>query len=422
MILTELNEEQVDRMQRVRERWLKIGLQTGPCDRKKCERLIDPVYQSAGLEPPKIKIWLSSPIAGWIGSVLLGKVEDKARDQVMAQVKDQVWAQVGAQVEDQVRDKVRDKVGDKVMAQVLGQVWDQVGDQVWGQVWDQVGDQVGDQVMAQVKDQVWDQVGGQVWDQVWAQVKSQVRDQVRAKVWDQVREQVWGQVWDQVKAQVKDQVKDQVLDQVHRCGYGIHDSSWLSFYDYFYKYLQDECQLLRPMIEFSKEVGWWWPLDNAVIFTERPIFLTRDDNFRLHHESRRALEYADGFGIWAWHGVRVPQWVIESPEKITPQKVLTENNQEIRRVMLERYGWDRLLIDLQATTEQTDRYGTLVSTDRLGEYLDGEDPIAKFVFVSDPSTNRRYALRVPPECTTAHQAVAWTGWQEEKDYEPIQEA
>ena len=175
-------------------------------------------------------------------------------------------------------------------------------------------------------------------------------------------------------------------------------------------------------MDFSKEVGWWWPFEGAVIMTERPVFICLDDDGRLHHENRMALEYADGTGVYAWHGVRVPEWIILEPDKITPELVLTEDNQEIRRVMLERYGWDLLLENVEAKELHSDCTGLLVCTDRLSEYLDGEDDEARFVLVKDPSTERRYALRVPPDIDSARAGVAWTFEQEEGDYSPEQES
>jgi hypothetical protein len=132
-----LSADQISRLAEWRDRWIGIGLRTGPADRPAAESAVRLAYARAGLEDPRFVVWLDSPFAGAVGAAML------------------------------------DQVGD--------QVWDQVGDQVWAQVWDQVWDQVRDQVRAQVRDQVWDQVGAQVWDQV----RAQVRDQVRRAAWGQ---------------------------------------------------------------------------------------------------------------------------------------------------------------------------------------------------------------------------------------------
>jgi hypothetical protein len=358
--ITGLSEKQESELSTFREKWLKIGLNTEKVDRKKAEQAVIEVYKTAGLKTPKIKVWLDSPYAGSIGSSMLA----------------QVRAQVGAQVWDQVRA--------------------------------QVGAQVGDQVRAQVRDQVRAQVRAQVGAQVWAQVRAQVG----AQVWDQVRAQVGAQVWAQVRAQVWDQVRA----QVYRCGYGLHDAYWLGFYDFFRKYL--DTPKINGLIELSQNCGWWWPFENAVVLTERPCFISRDDQNRLHCEDRMALEYPDGWGLHVWHGVRVPSEIITSPNDIKPKDITGEQNQEIRRIMLERYGVERFLTSKAVTVLGTDNYGQLIECSAIE---DDSQP-ARFIKVKDGSSERQYFLRVPPGTKSAHEGAAWTFNMTKEEYRPLKEA
>ena len=477
-----LTSSQVAELAVYRDRWLKVGLSTEPTDRPGAEAAVCEAYVAAGLQPPKIFIWLASPMAGAVGAAYLAalklpraqvrdqvrdqvwdQVMAQVRDQVMAQVRDQVWAQVMAQVGDQVRDQVRDQVGaqvraqvrDQVGAQVGDQVWDQVGAQVGDQVWAQVRDQVGAQVRAQVRDQVWaqvwaqvrDQVGAQVGAQVWAQVGAQVGAQVWAQVRDQVgaqvRDQVWDQVWAQVRAQVRDQVWAQVRDQVraqvrdqvgaqmYQAGYGLHDSEWLGFYDFFGGVCGLEAPLkLSGLMNIARTAGWWWPFQGAVILTERPVFLARDERNRLHCESRAAIEYSDGWGVYAWHGVRVPEQVIKAPETMTAKQIEAENNAEIRRVMVERFGANRYLKESGAVKVNEDGWGVLWRKD-----VPGDEPILMVELensTAEPDGSvKKYMLRVDPECRplldgglgepqalTARNAVASTFGLRGEEYSP----
>lgn len=108
-------------------------------------------------------------------------------------------------------------------------------------------------------------------------------------------------------AQVRDQVWAQVRDQVYRCGYGLHDAGWLSFYAAVGACGVDAADRLRGLQTIARHAGWWWPFAGAVILSERPCRLSRDERGRLHAEDGPAIQYPDGWGVWAWHGVRVPQ-------------------------------------------------------------------------------------------------------------------
>jgi hypothetical protein len=345
MKIEALTPEQTAQLVTVRNEWIKIGLSTEPADRPRAEAAVPLMYAAAGLEPPKIVIWLDSPLAGYIGARVLTEIKENEN-----------------------------------------QIGHQVGHQVWNQVWNQVGDQV------------WNQVGGQVRNQI--------------------RNQVGGQVGNQVRNQIRNQVRDPLCSVV----YGSQDAGWLSYFQFFKTIgLVSGTSPISGLLELAQSCGWVFPFQGAIILTERPNKLVRDELHNLHCEDGPALSYPDGFSIYAWHGVRVPERVILTPELITPKEVLNENNQEVRRVMLERYGWDRVLADFEATEINTDRFGTLYQTDKLGTYLEGEDAIAKFVKVRDPSTDRVYALRVPPTIETAQAAVAWTFDTDPVDYQPTKE-
>ena len=118
--ITKLTPAQVARIPEVRDHWLSVGLSTERADRPRAEAGVRLAYEAAGLAPPKIIIWLDSPMAGAMGAALLTGTKVAGA---------QVWDQVGDQVWDQVRAQVWAQVG----AQVGAQVWAQVYRAVWGQ-------------------------------------------------------------------------------------------------------------------------------------------------------------------------------------------------------------------------------------------------------------------------------------------------
>jgi hypothetical protein len=127
----------------------------------------------------------------------------------------------------------------------------------------------------------------------------------------------------------------------------------------------------------------------------------------------------EGVGL-RWRGVAIDERIAFRPEEITAQEVLEEANAELRRVKLERIGFERFLEDANPKILDTD-------TDPGGERklfrveLDDDEPLV-CVSVNCPSTGRRYLLRVPPDTTTCRQAVAWTaGFDNPDDYRPLVE-
>jgi len=433
-----------------RDKWLKIGLATGHCDRKLVESKVPAIYATANLPPPEFYIWMYSPFSGVIATKLLNmntETDNQVGDQVGEQiwewgwtqvrnhVKDHVWTQilehVGNPVGEQVGDQVWDQVWNQVWIQARNQVRTQVGEQVWNQVWEQVREQVGDQVRTQAWDQVgnqvWNQVWNEVWEQVgdqvgehvgnpvWKQVGNQVWDQVGNQVWDQVWNQVWDQVrtqvWDQVWEQVREQVRDQVRTQIFQAIYGQHDSSWFAFYDYYYEVLKLDLNASRPMIEFGKEVGWCWPFKHVIILTERPTELHRDNENRLHADGRPALLYADGFALYRWHGLRIPdEWGKIPSEHWQAEWLMNEKNAELRRVLMQGFGYERVLKELKSKIVHA-------TSDMELHRIDNYDiePI-QLLKVVCPSTGFMHVLRVPPDIQTCYAARNWTFGEESIEF------
>jgi tetratricopeptide (TPR) repeat protein len=82
----------------------------------------------------------------------------------------------------------------------------------------------------------------------------------------------------------------------------------------------------------ARAAGWWWAFRHVVILTERPAELHLDDQGRLHCPDGMAIRYPDGWGFHAWHGRRVPAWVVQSP---TIEQITAESDTEVRRCAIE---------------------------------------------------------------------------------------
>lgn len=121
-----------------------------------------------------------------------------------------------------------------------------------------------------------------------------------------------------------------------------------------------------------------------------------------------------------WRGVPVDERIAFHPETITVAEVLQERNAERRRVLLERVGFERFM--LQAQAEVLDRdHDPGGERQLLRVPLEGDEDLV-CVSVHCPSTGRRYLLRVPPTMRTCRQAVAWTaGFEDPDDYRPLAE-
>jgi hypothetical protein len=164
----------------------------------------------------------------------------------------------------------------------------------------------------------------------------------------------------------------------------------------------DCAKKLEPLMRLAEHCGWWWPFQNAVILTEKPVALSRDPQNRLHAEGKKAIEYSDGWGICAHHGVRLPEkYGSLRPELWNSKWILDEKNAELRRVLIQGIGYARMCKDLEAKSLDSWKEYELL----LIEGVDVEPVV--MVKMTCPSTGLIHAHRVPPDIKTAREGIKW---------------
>jgi hypothetical protein len=175
-------------------------------------------------------------------------------------------------------------------------------------------------------------------------------------------------------------------------------------------------------VAVARSAGPWWALERMAIVSERPLRLSLDERGMLHSSEGPALAYPDGFTLWADHGVTVPAWLVTEPERLAVKHIDAERNTEVRRVMIERFGAERLVREGGSTLVHEDSAGRLWRR----EFTEGwSEPIVMVeVINSTPEpdgSNRTYFLRVTPSTRSATAAVAWTFGMRESEYRPARQ-
>lgn len=181
------------------------------------------------------------------------------------------------------------------------------------------------------------------------------------------------------------------------------------------------------------------------------VHVTSEGN--LHNENGPAAVYPDGRRYYFLHGVQVEKKIIDG--KITKEDIVEARSQEVRRVLIDKVGPRKFRRMFKPKTLSKDEYGELVqlnieelesngmlmvnnlrlastTSTRLYHPLTGSEVVESWlpeqpepepyiaVHVTDPSTEREYYLRVPPEFKnrSPREAVAWTFGEDRTSYKP----
>jgi hypothetical protein len=333
----------------VRERWIALGLSTRPVDKTLAEKKLTGAYLYAGLTPPKKFLWFPSPVSALIA---LGTLQADERtkmlvtDGIRHQIHNEVFQNAIA-IQDRFQKKVAGGMGREVLVRVRDQVLTRVRSLILRELADQT-DGVG-KAMRMFESRV----GEEVYQTVTAGARKLGLD------------------FESLERDSSFDL-DEIMASLRHCQWGWSEDYWLAACEACMREsniqpMMEDLNRFVSLVQVREQLSIFFPFADLVLCSENPVVLKRDERDRLHSAEGPALAYRDGWGIWAWHGTRVPKNVIEHPKKITVSQIETEMNAEVRRVMVERMGWERFIREGSLRPVQSDDWGTLYRKDLIGD-------------------------------------------------------
>jgi hypothetical protein len=377
--------QQREARQFVEER-IQAQLATTAVDEPAAEALLAQAYTAAGLALPHHVHWLDGPL-----------------ELVAVLARDDPWHNPAERYRERVPHCVwDDSVIDGDEIRLLGTVGTVSVDDRIRRVARDVETRLKATFGFQFVRHVWNSVGWRLWDLrvragegIWRAAAEEIGRPLtpwfRSSVWGALSYSLWHAV--------------STYDQAD-------DMADLLFFDTYYA--QNEA---RALAQFSECVSGYWCGKSVALLVRRPTLLTFDEEGRLHNSAGPCVEFPDGWAIYAWHGVCVPERVIMAPDELNRNDFFGAENVEARRVIQERMG-SRFVEEIGGRFIHGGAQGVLYEV----ELPEDPERVARYVQVLDPSTGREYYLRVPPSIATAEAAVAWTFGLESREYRPAQES
>jgi hypothetical protein len=382
-----LTARQIAEAERFGATYASVQLSTELVDEAAAEALLARAYAAAGLAPPHHTHWLDGPLElvsvlaqheqwFWVPEVYYERVPHCVWDDSRLEA-DQI-ALLGGLGEESVDRRIRRtprdvkehlrKAGDYPL---VFDVFSHVGLRVWGPVRETVGEAI--------------------WRAVADATGRSLSPWIRSSIWGALEYSLWHSIA------------------------AYDDAEAMADVLFFDAYLAPNDA--RALAQFNQLVSGYWLGRGVALVVRRPRLLAFDEAGRLHSATGPGVEYRDEWGVYMWHGVRVPERVIRAPDELTRDDFLGETNMEARRVIQERMG-GRFIEELGGRFIDGGDRGVLYEVD----LPDDPDEVARYVQVLDASSQREYYLRVPPTVATVDAAVAWTFGLAPGEYRPVRES
>ena len=382
--ITKLTSEQEAAIPGWVDKWIAEGLRTDEADWEKAEQGIRECYAHAGIPFPTSGITrVQSPLVGAVAASILNTPE--AVSETVYGAVDRAFGEGG----------VGERVGRAIYEIVRAEVYEAVG--------------------GIVRETVYEAIYGAVRKTVYKAVYETVRETVHETVDEAVYEAVSETVQEAVYGAVRETVYETVTEAVG--GGGNVNLNWHTWFggqfwvawQAYETFFRDICGLKLPtdrqaisyeMVQTS--CNCWWPNRHFVFVCNRPKFIGRNTQGRLHATDRMAIEYRDGWGLWVLNGVQVPRGVVITPaNELDPTLIMTERNAEVRREIVRKIGIERLLTKLKAKV-----------LDKSGDYellqlpkIEGMAIVPTYLKMRNPSLGVWHVEGVPPTVKTVQQAL-----------------
>lgn len=198
--------------------------------------------------------------------------------------------------------------------------------------------------------------------------------------------------------------------------YGNNDVNWLWFHKFFHDKcgLVEETKQLRGLWNVARQCHWYQPCDEAVFVSDFPremhgILIPADNPWGwrkvFHNVGGPAFRYADGFEGWFLFGVEIrdKRYYAKEPDW-DAHWLLDEHNAEMRKIIIQVLGYDRITEELNSKSIDSWREYELL---RIDENTDVDVEPMQLLKMTCSSTGMIHVIRVPPNINNARHAARW---------------
>lgn len=431
--------------------WLEITRTTARADRRRVEESIRKIYSVSQLAPPVV-IWCQSPLqlvvlptfvslcsrlSEYERAVVRERLEArKKRFSVDVRNWITLWNTISTNIDKITTDgQLGGLVNPQLTMQLQREMPRQLGDEFDKHISGEAKEQLGSMLKSRLRPDfqasktrvglsvpLWNFLSGEMWQFIAAITEARAAGNGSVGWFNKI-----------IGAPIEDKEfkVDRYLEELrHHLNVAV-STHWFGPWDMYDLLLYDFARQHTESVKYgepndSQATAWLSLARHAAAYEfragvcfvcEHPSQLSLDNRSNAHRENGPAMEFSDGWNVYAWHGRRVPSEIIEHPERITVRQIEKERNIEVRRIMMQRYGERKFFVDSGALEVHKDKFGTLYRKE-----MEGDEPLVMVkVMNSTPEwdgSHKDYFIRVPPAITTAKAAVAWSFNLDSGDYDP----
>ena len=155
--------------------------------------------------------------------------------------------------------------------------------------------------------QIYNLVDKKIEQKLQQQVQSQIKGSLRQELENKIRYPLWEQLYSQFWFPLENRIKKQFGKKKQKISF---DLAQITYACYFEFAQQIEVRFneanYKLYIQFLENISLYLAFENLAIIIKRPVNVDWNEEGKLHAEEKPAIEFQDGFGIYAYHGIQLP--------------------------------------------------------------------------------------------------------------------
>src|SRR5574337_986281 len=328
----------------------------------------------------------------------------------------QQWNRID-KLKNRVIKGLTDQPGDDRIRKVVMRMWERMGYSpkailisdcpISGAIWldwlketnSQLRSQLGSQLHSQLGSQLDSQLYSQLYSQLGSQLDSQLCSQLDSQLYSQLDSQLYSQLGSQLNSQLDSQLRSQLYSQLYISLWWRACAAWyegatilgVKFSEDIYS-LFKEWSLCVPVIYANSVIP---------VVSRFPVEIHWKGDL-LHNESSPSVLFKSGWRLWSIDGFPVDEQIVMQPETQTIEQIDKEENQDVKSIRISRFGWPRYIKESGAQCLDKRKNEVEGTREALFQCKDG----SKILVVTCP-TRRIFALGVPLQVQTCHEAQSW---------------
>lgn len=204
--------------------------------------------------------------------------------------------------------------------------------------------------------------------QVSRQLENELYKKLVTPVFDEVTTSIEYKLYNLLWNELITPLHSQLIYVMSEFGCCIQPEEWAgagSYIDFCFSVLNLNCtheldkwSVLQSLVKYCGRIYLYEEIafvcvSEAPLKEVRPRKLSFDRKNRLYAEGEPAISFADGFSVYAYHGVTLPKKYGIHPNEWKAEWLIAEDNVELRRILIEGIGYERCQ-ELQA--QEIDNY------------------------------------------------------------------